>query len=675
MIKERAEEKLKDATLQRNLSSFCRAFKASWEKAYGKWDFHKLREEVSAVKRPEKERIKRRFEAFKKNAEKHGAKVYQAKDAEDACRYIASVCRKARSNVVVKSKSMTSEEIRLNLYLKREGINAVETDLGEWILQLAQEPPSHMVMPAIHKSREEVAELFRQKLNEEVDPNDIKQMVKIARKHLRKAFFEAKVGITGANMAVAETGTIALLTNEGNGRLVATVPPIHVVLLGYEKLVDSFEDALKILRVLPKSATGQNISTYVSWITPHKETHFVFLDNGRLAFAEHEIYSEALKCIRCGSCANFCPVYEKVGGHVFGHVYVGAVGIILTALFHKSSVSRELLSLCAGCKSCSYYCPAGIPLDRLIDRLSLDLERADFKLKLANRLLLSPGLAQRGAKAASKIKDSLSGFNPKLSHFAGDTIFRDELKSLKTESSSGEKVLFFPGCAVEYIFAEDGVNTIKLLERLGFAPEVPEKPVCCGYPMVRSGDASSATKAALRCVELIKDAEKYRWIITICPTCAFALRELLQNLCRKSPEHFKKAHRLRDKVLTIGQLLEKTDPEIASCERITYHNPCHQLKGLLFSPQKWLSAKLKENFVPLKEPDRCCGFGGSFSIEMQELSDSILEDRIASVIETKAAKIITDCPGCMLHIKYGLSRRGSGMEVEHLSTFVLKNLK
>ncbi len=677
MIKERVREKLKDNVLQNNLSSFADAFRISWRNAYQSRDFYKLREEISLIKEINKKKVWDLFERFKQNVEAKNAKVYQAKNAQDACEYIASVCKKANAKVVVKSKSMTSEEIQLNLYLKKAGITAIETDLGEWILQLAQEAPSHMVMPAIHKSRQQVAKLFKEKLNEDVDPDDINQMVKIARKRLRKHYFEAKVGMTGANIAVAETGTIALVTNEGNGRLVTTVPPIHIVLLGYEKLVPTFDEALKILRVLPKSATGQNISTYVSWITPQKETHFVFIDNGRLAFTEHEIYRDALKCIRCGSCANFCPVYEKVGGHVFGHIYVGAIGIILTALFHDSKITKELLSLCAGCKSCSYYCPANIDLHKLIDRLSMDLERAKFKSKLINRvLLLNPKTAQLGTKIGTKSKKYISKLNPKLSYFIGENLFRHQIRKEKIKNTeNGKRIFFFPGCAVEYIYAEDGVATIKLLNKLGFSSEIPEIPVCCGYPIARSGDTKAAIKAALKCIEHIGDPANYDRIVTICPTCALALKELLFELSKKSPEHFKKASKIKDKVITIAQLINEIDPDISVTGKITYHNPCHQQKGLFFSPQEWLSLKLKNNFIPLKDSDKCCGFGGSFSIEMQEISDLILDKKIKSIIQTEANKVITDCPGCKLHISYGLSQNGLDIKVEHLVKFVLEHLK
>jgi iron-sulfur cluster protein len=319
------------------LHRFGDAYLVSREKAFRECDFDSLRQDIAEMKDDVIENNREYLDRFTARAEEAGAVVFYAETAEDANRYIADLVLKRGVKKVVKSKSMVSEEIDLNLELIRSGVSVDETDLGEWIVQLAEQRPSHMVMPAIHMFRDQVAELFSRETGRN-EPPEIEHLVNVARKKLRGEYLEADMGITGANIAVAENGSIVLVTNEGNARLVSTLPPIHVALVGREKLVPALEDAEKIIRVLPKNATGQNITSYVTWIRgsvpsgeKEKELHIVVLDNGRSRLAESETCKSALRCIRCGACANVCPVYQTIGGHVFGHIYIGAIGIILRA--------------------------------------------------------------------------------------------------------------------------------------------------------------------------------------------------------------------------------------------------------------------------------------------------------------------------------------------------------
>src|SRR5690606_15736312 len=270
--------------------------------------------------------------------------------------------------LAVKSKSMATEEIRLNPALEARGIRVVETDLGEWIVQLAGDHPSHLIAPAIHITREQVAELFSKETGQEVSP-EVQALVGVARQRLRQAFIDADMGITGANAAIAETGTIAIVTNEGNDRLVATLPPVHVAVLGVEKIVPTIDDVAAMLKLLPRSGTAQKITSYVSFITGPsrtadielvtamgvhgpKEVHIVLLDNGRLAAREDPELVDTLYCIRCGACSNVCPPYQVVGGHLFGHIYTGPIGLPLTALHHGLDAAADPQSLCVSCNAC-----------------------------------------------------------------------------------------------------------------------------------------------------------------------------------------------------------------------------------------------------------------------------------------------------------------------------------
>ncbi len=256
-LKNRINTSLKNKKLYDNLRTFASAYKQAKANAYAGLDFDQLKTEMNDLKKLDRAKVEELFEEFTANACKSGAKVYRADTGEDACAYISRICKEKGIKSIVKSKSMTSEEIHLNDYLEANGLKPVETDLGEWILQLAGEHPSHMVMPAIHKTRDQVAELFEKSLGGKVDRQNIDEMVKIARHELRTEYFDAGAGLTGANVAVAETGTIGIVTNEGNARLSSSLPPVHFVLMGYEKLVPDFETALKLIRMLPKSATGR----------------------------------------------------------------------------------------------------------------------------------------------------------------------------------------------------------------------------------------------------------------------------------------------------------------------------------------------------------------------------------------------------------------------------------
>lgn len=315
------------------------------------------------------------LQQFISRAEAAGAHVYVAPSAEDAVRYILDLCQRRGVRLFAKAKSMLSEELFLNHALEEAGIQAVETDLGEWIIQLAGETPSHMVVPAIHKNRQQCSEIVERAVGHPVSREDIPAITAAAREALRTIFATADVGMTGANALIAETGTVMLVTNEGNGRLVTSLPKTHVVLAGWEKLVPTFEDATAQLRLLARCGTTQDVTVYTTFITgpdrPDREEHIVIVDNGRSAMADDPRFADALRCIRCAACADVCPPYQVVGGHVFGYVYSGAIGLVNTAFHHGLDAAAGPQSLCVSCNACAVACPAEIPLPRQI----LDVRR------------------------------------------------------------------------------------------------------------------------------------------------------------------------------------------------------------------------------------------------------------------------------------------------------------
>ncbi len=309
------------------------------------------------------------LQTFAANAEKAGASVHIARDGREAAQMVTRIALERGVVSAVKSKSMTTEEIGLNEVLSEAGIEVTETDLGELIIQLAEEKPSHILAPAIHKSRAEVADLFERALG--APPNlDVQGLVLCARNALRRRFLNAGMGITGGNFAIADTGSIVLVTNEGNGRMTTTLPAAHVAVVGIDKLIPKLEDLPGFLTLLTRSASGQTVSSYVSMITgPRKpgeeegpkELHLVLLDNGRSKLANGP-FREMLHCLHCGSCLNVCPVYRTVGGHAYGSAYPGPMGDVISPLLLGMTAYSDLPDACTLCGRCSEVCPVRIPL-------------------------------------------------------------------------------------------------------------------------------------------------------------------------------------------------------------------------------------------------------------------------------------------------------------------------
>lgn len=305
---------------------------------------------------------------------KAGGKVHWAKDANEAKSIIVNIAKEGKVKSVVKSKSMATEEIELNSGFENAGIKVVETDLGEYIIQLAGEHPSHIIAPAIHKTKDDISKLFSEKLGIPYFEKP-EELTKVAREKLRSEFLSAGMGVSGANFAVAETGTIVVVENEGNARLTTTVPKIHVALVGIEKLIPRYNDLSLFLTVLARSATGQKSSTYVSFITGPKresdmdgpeEFHLVLLDNGRSIIIESDQTRESLYCIRCGACLNNCPVYRHVGGHSYGWVYSGPIGAIITPQLMGIDKASELPFASSLCGACHDVCPVKIDFPKVL---------------------------------------------------------------------------------------------------------------------------------------------------------------------------------------------------------------------------------------------------------------------------------------------------------------------
>lgn len=337
-------------------------------------DWEELRTAAHAIKREAIDHLADYLEQFERQAKQAGCHVHWAQTAEQAVDRVVSICRDRGASFVVKAKSMTTEEMDLNAALSRAQIQPIETDLGEYIVQLAGERPSHITAPALHKSRGQIGKLFADKLGVPYtdDPQKLTQM---ARSVLREKFLKSTVGITGVNFAVAETGTMALITNEGNGRMCTSLPQTHIAIMGIEKVIPRFDDLRVFLKLLARSSTGQKLTSYVTLLTgPRRPSdadgpealHLVLLDNGRSRFLAQPHLREALLCIRCGACLNACPVYQRVGGHTYGWVYPGPIGSVLTPEFLGLEAGKELPYASSLCGSCSDVCPVKIDIHHML---------------------------------------------------------------------------------------------------------------------------------------------------------------------------------------------------------------------------------------------------------------------------------------------------------------------
>ncbi|MBL8518584.1 MAG: iron-sulfur cluster-binding protein [Betaproteobacteria bacterium] len=376
-FKRNASAKLNDAVLQRNMQKAKGKFVDGRAKAVSEVEnWEAIRTHAAALRDQCLANLDAYLLEFEANATRHGAVVHWAETAAEACDIIVKIAKENGVAKATKSKSMVSEEVNLNERLEAAGIQPIETDLGEYILQLAGEPPSHIVAPAVHKSKEQVADLFVA-AHGKPRLTDIPAMTREARDALRDHFLTADMGISGANFIIAETGTTLTVTNEGNADMVTTVPRIHCVITGVEKVIPTLEDFATLIRLLPRSAVGQTIANYLTLTTGTKmpgdqdgpeQMHIVLVDAGRTKFVGTDM-QDMLRCIRCGACMNHCPVYQNVGGHAYGWVYPGPMGSILTPTYVGIENAGDLPNAATFCGECQVVCPVKIPLPDLMRKL------------------------------------------------------------------------------------------------------------------------------------------------------------------------------------------------------------------------------------------------------------------------------------------------------------------
>ncbi len=706
--KDEVREALDNEFQREALDKFALAYPVGRQNAFAGLEIDTLVDEVARRKDFAVAHMEELYQEFKSKAEAAGVHVHLARTAKEANDIIADIARSAGARNIIKSKSMTAEEILLNHHLEAEGFQVTETDLGEWIIQLRHEGPSHMVMPAIHLSRYQVADLFSDVTGKTQDA-EIERLVKVARRELRQKFVEADLGVSGANFAVAETGTIGMTTNEGNARLVATLPRTHVVLAGLEKLVPKLHDALSINRVLPKNATGQAITSYVTWITGpvecgatpdrKKELHVVFLDNGRSRLARDPVFSQVLRCIRCGACANVCPVYRMVGGHRYGHIYIGAIGLIVTYFFHGREKARNLVMNCLNCGACKAVCAAGIDLPRLIKEVHTriqDEEGHPLKGRLAgiamkNRklfhgLLTSLRRAQRPVTGGTQFMRHLpmvlfGAYEYMALPALAERPFRELWPTIHTRVEHPRfRVALFAGCLEDFVYPQHLIAAVRLFSRHGVDVHFPLHQTCCGLPLDMMGEKETARELAEQNLEAA-DPANYDYIVTLCASCASHLKNGVPRLLQMAGSPSAKAREFSEKILPFSSFAAdvlKLGPDdfSPSNRKVTYHASCHLCRGLGVrkAPHELIRAS-GSDFGQASEEETCCGFGGTYASNFPQISERILKRKLADFQQTGADLLVTECPGCVLHLKGGVTRQGMSMEVEHLAEHLADQMK
>lgn len=660
-------------------------------------DFQALRTKIGTIKGSVANNFDEVIKTFTKNAEANGIKVFLANSPKEAKDYIANLCKEKGVKKIVKSKSMATEEIHLNHHLDQFGIESNETDLGEWICQLAHHTPSHMVLPAIHLSKEEISDLFSAETKKPLD-NDVQKLVKVAREEIRERFFEADLGMSGGNIAIADTGTIVITENEGNGRLATTLPKIHLALVGIEKLVPTYEDAEHILKALPRSATGQLSTSYNSFISAPtrnydgsmKEVHVVLLNNNRKKMAADPKFKEALQCIRCAACLNVCPVFRLVSGHIFGDIYTGGIGTILTAWFTELKSAEKIQALCIGCGKCTEICPGNIDIAGLILEIRHRLAKKEglpfiYKgaldvinnRKLFHSLLKVGSIAQKPFAKDGYIRHLpffLSNFTESRSlPTVAPVAFRDLFKTIK-QPKSNVKAAFFAGCALDFVYPQTGKSIIEVLNKGGVEVVFPEDQSCCGIPHWGSGSFDMAAQSAAHNLKTLLESNP-DYVVVGCASCTTALKkewvEILeeQGMHELVPQAKKVAERTYMFTELVNKLVEEkklTPKKGVDVHKLTYHDSCHAKRhcGISKEPRQALGAAGYE-VKDMKECDVCCGMGGAYTIKQSDVSMKMLKQKLKNIEETGAEFVSAECPGCLIQIAGGLDKSGSSIIAKH----------
>ncbi|OYR69153.1 (4Fe-4S)-binding protein [Halorubrum ezzemoulense] len=673
-------------------------------------DYERLKDEARAIKEDAIERLPELIDEVTEAVEANGGTVYLADDAADANRYITEV---VDGRTAVKSKSMTSEEIEVNEALEADGADVWETDLAEFVLQIADEAPSHIVAPAIHKSREEIAALFDEVFEPEDPPETAEELTRFAREHLGEKIRDADVGMTGANFVTADTGTLALVTSEGNARKCVQATDTHVAVAGVEKVIPSVEDLQPFVELIGRSGTGQDITSYVSLLTPptdsptfgdkalgsgdERDFHLVLIDNGRMEMRDDDQLRETLYCIRCSACANSCANFQHVGGHAFGgETYSGGIATGWEAGVHGEESAAEFNDLCTGCSRCVNQCPVKIDipwintvvrdrinrgtdsdLDFLVEGLTpdadpggIDLQKRlfgnfDTLAKLGSAFApLSNWVAEAGP--ARSVLERTLGVDSRreLPRFERESLvdwFADRGSRVDPDAAR-ERVTLYPDAYTNYVRTERGKAAVQVLESLGVHVDVPAAGESGRAPLSQGMVATARSNAEAVYESLAPAVAAGRDVVVIEPSdLAMFHREygrLLpteehEALKERSYEVMEYVYGLLENGADLGALPD------GDGERIAYHSHCQQ-RTLDLEP--YTTAVLDDaGFDVVTSDVECCGMAGSFGYksEYYDLSVDVgetLADQFTTD-ETADRTVVASGTSCLEQLDALLTRR------------------
>jgi len=714
-FKERYDRAIANPRLGPNIRRFQVSWRANRDRSVDEIEFDRLRNEFKSTKTHIVNNLDRFIDLFSAMASRAGATVHTAADADAAVEIVRKICEQQGATQIAKSKSMVSEEIDLNHRLADHGIEVVETDAGEWIVQQAHERPSHIVGPALHMGRQEVGALLNRVVDRPVSLEEIPDQVKAIRDAVRPVFFTAGVGMNGANALIAESGTVMIVTNEGNGRLSGSLPPVQIVLAGIEKLIPTFDDAMTQLRLLGRSSTGQRITVYTTFMTgptPGHEMHIVLIDNGRRVMKSMPEFSEALHCIRCGACANVCPPYAEVSGHVFGHIYTGAIGLVVSGFHHGLDSIAKAQSLCLSCNACETVCPAGIPLPRQI----LDVRKMvvdSYGLSPVKRMILAVYSRRWAVDVSANLGRVLDkpldrgGFvrttrlptinrqtrwrslpalaDHPLRELSPVGSFEEALPSVVANGAAGKTVALFPGCMTDRLYPEQGRAISRSLRALGVRVVYPKNLNCCGLPASNIGDDDAAKRMAKQTIDALESALARipaDYIVSGSASCVAMLTQDYEHLFRNEPTWQLRAQQLTKKTMDFTSFLDqvaKLEPgslAIDQPEVMTYHDSCQGMNalGLRAEPRRLLVEVMGCELREIDDIPMCCGFGGSFSFDYPEIAERLMNRKLDAAEQTGAPVMVTDNQGCIMHLRGGCDAKGRPLKVRHIAEILVERL-
>lgn len=682
-------------------------------------DYEELKDRARKIKEESIKNLPALIEQLTEVIESRGGKVFLARTKEEASSYIKKVCVEHNAKLAVKAKSITSEEIQLNSALQEEGIEVAETDLAEFILQVSGEQPSHNVAPAIHRSRERITELFKENFDTPESLDTGEELTKFAREILRKKFLSADVGISGANLIAADSGTILLVESEGNIRLTTQLPAVHIAISGIEKIIQKREDIGIFIELLAASATGQSLTTYTNILTPplelpvlnlngrddkEREFHLVLVDNGRMKMRDDNDFREALYCIRCSACMNVCANFQAVGGHAFGgESYVGGIGGAWTVFTSGKLEDARFAELCTGCSRCVPNCPVRIDIPQLNSTIKNRLIKAEGGASLQKKFFGNFSSLAKMSSHFPAISNWISdldisrvllektvGLDKRrpISKIADNTLetlyksYRENI-SLNHKHLSKDKTILFADVFTNYTHPQAGIATVKVFDRLGIPIEI-SKVFDDGRALQSQGMLDEAKTKAKETAnylgELIDSGNK---IVVVEPSVLAMLRRDYEKLIDNN-ELFKKiSSNSFDPVEYLNLLLDRNEIQTESIfeipesinKKIFLHNQC-QVKTV-GADRKNIEFLMKMGFNVTTSDVECCGMAGSFGYKKEyfDLSKNIGNDLIKQIDETEQQKgesiILASGTSCRAQISDGVKEK----DVTHPIEFIESLLK